>query len=331
MKQAALMAEGLKTSPSTEMEIFCPLVTDAGYEVTYDRGTVEIAKNTEVVVSDGAGTAVFDKSDMERHEVTNERDDEGLPYTEVYDPTARKMVRINGTDISINSEGNGIVKRDPTGILWVDNTTTPYQATLVTEGSTGNLENRRMGDIHTEYTGTIIQTGQNRVDKGDVVRHGRGYAVQYTPEIGSRRTIYGWWNGFYSSKSASSSESGGSGYQGTYAHHYRPSEQLSSSEEGGTSDSRDIGIEVQNGQAYNETQEMIRPVRRLDEKVSIKVPVEEFRRFGEERVCENNRQKVVEQQRRQQREIEELEHKRELHITETVNVHRVPARRRLRS
>jgi len=184
----------------------------------------------------------------------------------------------------INNSTTGIVRRDSTGILMIDNTTGNITGSLVTEGSTGNLETKRDGDMQIEYSGTIVSTGQNRVDKGDVVRHGRGYAVQINEPPGYRRTIYGWWNGFYSSKSASSSESGGSGYQGTYAHHDRPAEGYSSSDENGvTSDSRDMGREIEDGLLLNSTS------RRLKNVVAIKVSANEIRRFGEKRVCQNHR------------------------------------------
>lgn len=286
------------------MEIYCPEVTDDGYPVVIDSGTVEIHKNDKVMVSDGAGTAIFANDlDYNKETIAIPRDpDTSLPYTHIYDPVTKQNITITGTNITINT-ANGITKRDPVGILFVDNLTDPYSATLITEGGTGNL---RAGNTQKKYTGTIISTGANRADDGSVVRHGRGYAIKQMLAPGTKRTIYGWWNGFYSSQSLSSSESGGSGYEGSYQHHSRGG--LSSSDDpnnGGTSDSRDIGREMDNGVQPKDQ------VRKLDSApipedvkrhlqkygVGIKVSHREYSQFGEKRVCQNNREKVVSAQR----------------------------------
>lgn len=293
-----------ESPPSLEMEVYCPSVTEDGDPIIIDQGTVEIHKNDKVMVSDGAGTAIFANDNAYQKEtIAIPRDpDTSLPYTHIYDPVTKQNITITGTNITINT-ANGITKRDPVGILFVDNLTDPYSATLVTEGGTGNL---RAGDTQKKYTGTIISTGQNRAEDGSVVRHGRGYAIKQRLEPGQKRTIYGWWNGFYSSQSFSSSESGGSGYEGSYQHHARPG--LSSSDDpnnGGSSDSRDIGREMDNGV---QPKDMVRKLdsdpipddmkRHLEKYgVGIKVSHREYQQFGEKRVCQNNREKVLAVQR----------------------------------
>ena len=261
-----------------------------------EHGTVEIEKNDKVIISDGAGTASFTKDSLVKETIAIPRDPvTNLPYTLIYDPVTKENITISGTDITINND-NGVTKRDPIGILFVDNMTDPYSATLITEGGTGNL---RAGNFQKKYTGTIISTGTNRMDEGSVIRHGRGYAIKKMLEPGSKRTIYGWWNGFYSSQSVSSSESGGSGYDGSYAHHSRNG--LSSSDDPNnarSSDSRDIGREMDNGV---QPQDLI---RHLERGVQIQVPMEEYKRFGERRVCRNNKVKVMEVQRRAREQLQ---------------------------
>jgi hypothetical protein len=276
------------------------------------------------MISDGAGTVIFDKNGMDnpngetfnipRNLTTS------LPYTFIYDPVTKKNITITGKNITINT-ANGVTQRDPVGILLVDNLTTPYQATLITEGGTGNL---RAGNIQTKYTGTVISTGPNRADDGDVVRHGRGYAIKKMLEPGSKRTIYGWWNGFYSSQSLSASESGGSGYDGSYTYR-KPA--ISSSDEGGVeSDDRDMEREIIN---YLQPKEIVR--RRAGE-IRIKVPAEEVRLFGEARVCQNHHEKVKEAQRRaEEREASQRRQQEETPGArgETIVADPAPARREL--
>jgi hypothetical protein len=267
------------------MEIYCPSVTEDGYAIDIDKGTVRIDKNNEVMISDGAGTAIFKKDSLTEETISIPRDpDTSLPYTHIYDPVTKQNITITGTNITVN-KANGIVDRDPVGILFVDNLTDPYSATLVTEGGTGNL---RAGNTQKIYTGTIISTGQLRADKGNVVRHGRGYAIQKYLAPGEKRTIYGWWNGFYSSQSLSSSESGGSGYDGSYAHHSRGKSSSDDANNGRSSDSRDIGREIVNGL---QPKDMVRHLESGG--VAIKVNADEYRRFGERRVCANNKNLVL--------------------------------------
>lgn len=308
------------------MEIYCPAITDDGYPISIEHGTVEITKNDKVMISDGVGTAIFAKDGLNKETITIPRDpDTSLPYTHIYDPVTKQNITITGTNITIN-KGNGITQRDPIGILFVDNLTDPYSATLITEGGTGNL---RAGNIQKKYTGTIISTGTNRADKGNVVRHGRGYAIQKYLEPGQKRTIYGWWNGFYSSQSLSSSESGGSGYEGSYSHHGRPG--LSSSDEAGngrSSDSRDIGREMDNGVQPKDM------VRHLERGVSIKVNSDDYKRFGERRVCSNNKHKILQAQRRAREVAEQAKHAEgaaanKQPVVESIVVDAPPERRQL--
>lgn len=285
------------------MEIYCPEVTDDGYPIVIDSGTVEIYKNDKVIVSDGVGSASFVKDSLVKEFMTIPRDPiTKLPYTHIYDPVTKKNITIRGTNITINTAA-GTTKRDPIGILFVDNLTDPYSATLITEGGTGNL---RAGNQQKKYTGTIISTGENRMDEGSVIRHGRGYAIQQRLEPGAKRTIWGWWNGFYSSESWSDSDSGGSGYDGSYTLPRRGGR--SSSEDaanGGSSDSRDIGREMDNG-VQPKDMATTPPLQRrtLQRGVAIQVPRDEYRRFGERRVCKNNKLKILEAQRRAREQLQ---------------------------
>ena len=252
--------------PSMEMEVFCPDFTPDGFEIHYDAGTVVTDRGTELLVSDGAGTVRFDRSSVVSSTQTIPRLDDTTPYTHIYDPHTKSNITITGKNITYN-KNQGLLKPDPIGVLMVDNYTNPISGTLITEGGTGNYE---AGNNQKVYSGTILATGPNRAKEGDVVRHGRGYAIRTNPEPGLKRTIYGWWNGFLSSSSESSSESGGSGYQGNYNRHSR--RKASSSDEGNptTSDSRDIGREV----VYNATTTR-RTLRQKDRKTSQSISTSE--------------------------------------------------------
>ena len=65
-------------------------------------------------------------------------------------------------------------------MLLIDNQTSTYTATLVTEGASGNLH---IGETQKIYSGTVISTGMNRADPGSVVRKGNAYAIQEDPFI----------------------------------------------------------------------------------------------------------------------------------------------------
>ena len=48
--------------PLMEMEIYCADITADGYEINDD--STHITKNDQVIISDGAGTIVFNKDDL---------------------------------------------------------------------------------------------------------------------------------------------------------------------------------------------------------------------------------------------------------------------------
>jgi hypothetical protein len=194
--------------PSMEMEVYCPEITDDGYDVIIDSGTTRITKNDRVIISDGAGTVMFDKDSMTEKTVPMPRNtfNSQNPYTFIYDPVTKKNITIAGKNITIN-RSDGVISKDPVGILLVDNQTNPYAATLITEGGSGNL---RAGDNQKVYSGTVISTGMNRADKGSVIRVGNGYAINDDPVPGQKRVgllkTRNWWDPFNTRDSPYSTE-----------------------------------------------------------------------------------------------------------------------------
>lgn len=184
--------------PSMEMEVYCPEITEDGYDITFDMGATRITKNDRVIVSDGAGTVMFNKDSMTEKTVPLPRNEfnKQNPFTFIYDPVTKKNITIAGGNITIN-RSDGVLYKNPVGIMLVDNQTNPYAATLITEGGTGNL---RAGDDQKVYSGTVISTGMNRADKGSVVRLGNGFAINEDPAPGQKRDGLArtrhWWNPF---------------------------------------------------------------------------------------------------------------------------------------
>jgi hypothetical protein len=335
--------------PSMEMEVYCPEYTPDGYQVIYNSGGyVRIDKGDEVIVSDGAGTVIFDGANVDESVVYTPRNPSNgqQPYNQIYDPVTQKWVTISGTNITVNND-NGVTQRDPVGVLLVDNVTNPndWKATLITEGASGALTSV---DEQRKFVGSVIATGEHRTESGTVIRHGRGYAIRQDLEPGTKREIYGPFNGFDSSSSHSSSQSGGSGYDGTYAHH--PTGGKSSSEEGGhgTSDSRDQGYDVVGPYSYRKLQDSPSSSeewtykshddnhhkhRRDGQVVSISVPPEEFK-FGNpndlQRICHKYKDKVekASEERRAQQTSQQQKLSQEM---ETMLGDQKPARRHLRA
>ena len=186
--------------PSMEMEVYCPEMTDDGYDITFDSGTTRITKNDRVIISDGAGTVMFDKDSMTEQTVPLPRNplNKQNPYTFIYDPVTKKNITIAGGNITIN-RSNGAISKNTVGVMLVNNQTDLYAATLITEGGTGNL---RAGDMQKVYSGTVISTGMNRADKGSVIRVGNGYAINQDPAPGQKRVgldkTRHWWDTFNS-------------------------------------------------------------------------------------------------------------------------------------
>ena len=172
--------------PSMEMEVYCPEQTEDGYDITFDSGTTRITKNDRVIISDGAGTVMFDKDSMTEHTVPMPRNplNKQNPYTFIYDPVTKKNITIAGGNITIN-RSDGVISKNSVGVMLVDNQTDPYAATLITEGGSGNL---RAGDSQKVYSGTVISTGMNRADKGSVIRVGNGFAINEDPAPGEERS-----------------------------------------------------------------------------------------------------------------------------------------------
>lgn len=258
--------EGLvETAPALEVEVWCPDFTEDGYHVDYTDGTVVTDRGTEILVSDGAGTVRFNRTDLEQYEQDVERFDNSTPYTEIYDPATDTNLTIHGSNLTYN-DSLGVILPDPIGVVVVDNYTDPTEGTLVTDGATGHYKKEKK-DKHKVYSGKVLSVGCNRdVRENDVVRWGRGYALRKDLDPGKKRTINGWWNGFKKDhstgiarsgngkggkgkggssgsggkgKGKSSSDTGGSGYQGEYNKHSR--RKTSSSEDkhilhGGKSD-----------------------------------------------------------------------------------------------
>ena len=194
--------------PSMEMEVYCPEITEDGYEVIFDSGGTRTTKNDRVIISDGAGTVMFDKDDMKEKFITLPRNEKNQfqPYTFIYDPVTKKNITITGKNITIN-RSDGVLAKDPVGIMLVNNLTSPYTATLITEGGSGNL---RAGDSQKVYSGTVISTGMNRADPGSVVRSGSGYSINQDPVPGQKRTGLelhrNWWDNFNARDSPYSTE-----------------------------------------------------------------------------------------------------------------------------
>lgn len=177
-----------------EMEVFCPEVTDDGFKIEYNGGSTRVTKDDTVMISDGAGTVTFDKASLTESTIDMPRnaEQEQSPYTFIYDPVTRKNITISGRNITINHvDGHVFVK--PVGMLMIDNQTDVNKATLVTEGGSGSLLE---GDKKTIYSGTVISTGMNRADKGNVIRTGNGYAINEDASPGEQRTSAYWWNKF---------------------------------------------------------------------------------------------------------------------------------------
>ena len=177
-----------------EMEVFCPEVTDDGYEIEYDGGSTRVTKDDTVMISDGAGTVTFDKASLTESTIDMPRnaEDSQRPFTFIYDPITQKNITISGSNITINRvDGEVYVK--PVGVLMVNNQSAVNTATLVTEGGSGSLVE---GDKQTIYSGTVISTGMNRADKGNVIRTGNGYAINEDASPGAQRTSSYWWNKF---------------------------------------------------------------------------------------------------------------------------------------
>jgi len=172
--------------PGMEMEVYCPEVTADGYEIEIKDGTTRLTKNDRVIISDGAGTVVFDKDDLKEKTVMLPRDAKGgqIPVTFIYDPVTKKNITIAGKNITIN-KSDGTIGKASIGMLLIDNQTSTYTATLVTEGASGNLH---IGETQKIYSGTVISTGMNRADPGSVVRKGNAYAIQEDPFPGEKRS-----------------------------------------------------------------------------------------------------------------------------------------------
>ena len=249
--------------PSMEMEVYCPEVTDEGYPVTIQGGTAYTDGNSQVTVSDGAGTGVFDRDSLteETVAITRDPDSRQQPFTHIYDPHTKQNITITGTNVTLN-RAQGQVKSDPVGVLLVDNITDPYAATLITEGGSGNA---RVGDTQKVYKGTIISTGTANTKDGTVIRHDDGYAVKTDFEPGTQRTISYRWNKFYDGKEPAA-------------------------------DKRDQDQTIIDGKQPKEIAAESPPARRALG-VSIKVPTEDFKYGNPEdlqRICHKHKDKVLE-------------------------------------
>ena len=190
-----------------EMEIYCPEVTVDGFTIQYDGGSTRIAKDDTVMISDGAGTVTFDKAGLQESTVALAHDDmnQQRPYTFIYDPVTNTNITIAGKNITLN-RNDGIIESIPVGVLLVDNQTAVNTATLVTEGGSGSLLN---GDTQKIFSGTVISTGMNRADKGNVIRTGDGYSINTDPPPGLQRTENYEWDKFNGRESPYSSEETG--------------------------------------------------------------------------------------------------------------------------
>lgn len=159
------------------------------------------------MISDGAGTVTFDKAGLTESTVTLLHDDmnQQRPYTFIYDPVTKKNITISGKNITIN-RNDGMIESIPVGVLLVDNQTAVNTATLVTDGGSGSLLN---GDTQKIFSGTVISTGMNRADKGNVIRTGDGFSINTDPSPGLQRTESYQWDPFNGRESPYSTEETG--------------------------------------------------------------------------------------------------------------------------
>jgi len=198
--------------PSMEMEVYCPDETKDGRAVSYIGSSV-ITDNEEgedITVSDGPGTAVFNKTSLTTSTEALTYNEEGDPYNTVYDSQTGQDVTITGKNLTMNLT-MGVANRDPIGVMVVDNQT--KQGTHITEGSTG-VFTLHPNQQQNKYEGEIIKSGHKRTDEGTPIRYGRGYAVNKVMGPGAKRSVDGPFDGFMKELVESYDDIRNKGYEG---------------------------------------------------------------------------------------------------------------------